>query len=232
MIIPDIFDGLPVFAVSTTKPDMLALSWDALMMQKEQKRDRLFAASWCPWQRAFYEWVHGDHIIHVQQPGYQWQGDAMITTQKHIALGVHVADCVPVLIAGYDRQQEMVIAVVHSWRKGTQLGIVTKTIMMMCDDMSVDMQTLRLWIGPAAQQAQYIFGPEAFDLFPRNFIKTQGSQHYVDVPGQVYQQIIDIGIHKSQVQYDTRCTIEQKNMFYSYRRDKTEERMIARIVLT
>ena len=54
--------------------------------------------------------------------------DGLITFQKGVLLGVYVADCCAVYIADkYSRA----VALVHSGKKGSQMGIVKKALLML-----------------------------------------------------------------------------------------------------
>src|SRR5690349_6716091 len=56
--------------------------------------------------------------------------DGIITDQRSIALGIYVADCCAVYIV--DRKTPA-IGLVHSGRKGTELGVVTNAIRQMIE---------------------------------------------------------------------------------------------------
>ncbi len=60
--------------------------------------------------------------------------DALITTEKGLALGVKTADCVPVLIA--NKSGDLVSAVHAGWR-GTSLEISYKTARFIMDQFNI-----------------------------------------------------------------------------------------------
>ena len=55
--------------------------------------------------------------------------DAIVTTERSLCIGIYVADCAAVYVA--DRHGRG-IGLAHSGRKGTELGIVPKTIAAVC----------------------------------------------------------------------------------------------------
>ena len=77
------------------------------------------------------EQVHSAHvrIVTKSTPFPVPDCDALVTTEAGLCLGIYVADCAAVYLADkYGRG----IALAHSGRKGTELGIVTQTIETLC----------------------------------------------------------------------------------------------------
>src|SRR5437773_6988946 len=61
--------------------------------------------------------------------------DGLITNQRGIVLGVYVADCCAVYIVD---PETPAIGLVHSGRKGTELGVVSNAIRQMMDGFGSD----------------------------------------------------------------------------------------------
>ncbi|PYK94722.1 MAG: hypothetical protein DME36_04585 [Verrucomicrobia bacterium] len=84
------------------------------------------------WPLLTAEQVHGNKITIVDRPvgvGRQFAGcDGIITNQRKILLGIHVADCCAVYIVD---PKTPAIGLVHSGRKGTELGVVSNAITQM-----------------------------------------------------------------------------------------------------
>lgn len=84
------------------------------------------------WPLLTAQQVHGDKIAIVDQPiteDKQFAGcDGLITNQRKVALGIHVADCCAVYIVD---SKTTVVGLVHSGKKGTELAIATKAIAQM-----------------------------------------------------------------------------------------------------
>ena len=82
----------------------------------------------------FLNQVHSDQIFclkdlsQTQDQVSQINADALITHLNKTPIGVFTADCIPILL--YDTRLH-VVAAIHAGRKGTQKGIVNKTIMAM-----------------------------------------------------------------------------------------------------
>lgn len=90
----------------------------------EENRRRLAAALGLPRQQLlFMRQVHGADVVVAGGP---WRGeppaaDAVVTTQRGLALAVLTADCVPVLVAD---DAAGVVGVAHAGRPGLAAGVV------------------------------------------------------------------------------------------------------------
>src|SRR5437762_9939905 len=86
-------------------------------------------------------------------PGREFPGcDGLITSQPGIALGVYVADCCAVYIVD---PQTPAIGLVHSGRKGTELGVVTNAIRQMMDRFGSDPANMIVQLSPCIRPPQY-----------------------------------------------------------------------------
>jgi len=90
--------------------------------------------------------VHGNQIVVVDEvgsglradrgrrgaaslPSREFPGcDGLITSERRVALGIYVADCCAVYVVD---PKTPAIGLVHSGRKGTELGVVTNAIRQM-----------------------------------------------------------------------------------------------------
>lgn len=90
------------------------------------------------------------------------EGDAIITSQKNIAVGVFTADCTPVLLVDKTRN---VVAAVHSGWKGTYKSITLKTIKKMISEFSCKVQDIEVFIGPHIKKCCYEVSEELKEKF-------------------------------------------------------------------
>ncbi|HEY5791732.1 MAG TPA: laccase domain-containing protein, partial [Chthoniobacterales bacterium] len=74
------------------------------------------------------EQIHGAGVALAETPGHYEGVDGLITAQPGLPLGIYVADCAAVYLA--DRRSQA-IGLVHSGKKGTELGIVPAAIRAM-----------------------------------------------------------------------------------------------------
>ncbi|MEI8293665.1 MAG: polyphenol oxidase family protein [bacterium] len=78
--------------------------------------------------------------------------DSLVTTESDLCLGIYVADCAAVYVA--DRHGRG-IGLAHSGRKGTELGIVPKTIAVLCEATGADPRDLIVQISPCIRPPHY-----------------------------------------------------------------------------
>ena len=114
--------------------------------------------------------VHGFRVAVVDRPDMTrdaLQGyDALVTALPGFAVGVHTADCVPILM--YNPQRR-VVAAIHSGWKGTVQRISQKVLFVLKSEFGSRPEELRVAIGPA-------IGPDSFQVGEEvvQFFKEQG----------------------------------------------------------
>jgi len=160
--------------------------------------------------------IHGDRIAIVDRADCsgsrvgcedkQFPGcDGIITNQRGIVLGVYVADCCAVYIVD---SKTPAIGLVHSGRKGTELGIVPNAIAQMSDRFGSDPADMIVQLSPCIRPPDY----------------------EVDFAAEIVRQCRALGvktIHDSRV-----CTARDLKRYYSYRAEKGKTgRMLAVIGL-
>ncbi|WKD59000.1 peptidoglycan editing factor PgeF [Corynebacterium caspium] len=144
------------------------------------------------------------------------QTDALITTTPGLALGVLVADCVPVLLAD---ETAGVIAAVHAGRMGARNGIVRKTVNKMVE-LGACPADISVLLGPAAGGESYEV-PQAMAAdvekhLPGSMVKTSTGKTGLDLRQGILAQLLSLGV--SSFAADPRDTISDKD-FFSYRRE-------------
>ncbi len=161
--------------------------------------------------------IHGDKIAFVDQVGSALRADltlqrgvptgefpgcdGIITNQRGIMLGVYVADCCAVYIVDSNTPA---IGLVHSGRKGTELGVVPNAITQMSDRFGSDPANMLVQLSPCIRPPHY----------------------EVDFAAEIVRQCRAFGvkeIHDSGI-----CTACNLDRYYSYRAEKGKTgRMLA-----
>lgn len=145
-------------------------------------------------------------------------GDAVITSNKKIALSIFTADCVPVLI--YDEDKE-VIAACHSGWKGTLNKIVINTVELM--KRKYDCGNFKVVIGPHNMSCCYEVGSELIEEFARDEIYNGyriANNRNLDLLNCIKAQLDSIGILAENISSVPYCTFCSKDIkFHSYRKD-------------
>ncbi len=127
--------------------------------------------------------------------------DGIVTNERGIALGVHVADCCAVYIVD---PKTPAIGLVHSGRKGTELGVVVNAIKQMNERFGSNAAELTVQLSPCIRPPHY----------------------EIDFAATIVRQCGALGvkeIHDSGV-----CTACHVGLYYSYRAEKGKTgRMLA-----
>lgn len=174
--------------------------------------------------------VHSADVAYVTEPfGDDPPGlDAVFTTEPGLALGVLVADCVPVLVAD---PEAGVIGAAHAGRAGMVLGVVPALLRAMAA-RGADPARMTAMIGPAACGRCYEVPAEMRDevaaSVPASWSTTRQGTPALDVRAGVRAQLTAEGV--TGIGGDDRCTIESPEL-YSYRREHTTGRFAGYIWL-
>ena len=145
-------------------------------------------------------------------------GDALITNQKRIIIGVLTADCAPILI--YDKKLK-VISAIHAGWKGAYKGIVKKVVNFLLK-IGSESKNLVAAIGPCISQKNYEVKKEFKGKFLKQskkneiFFKKNKNKTYFSLNKYVYYQLKALGIKK--IDIINKDTYNSKNNFFSARR--------------
>lgn len=139
--------------------------------------------------------------------------DAMVTAEIGIALGVLVADCVPLLL--WD-EVERVVAAVHVGRKGLLNEITLRTLQVM---NSMGAQRIQGVLGPSICGKCYEVGEDVYEEVVTSFpaarsVSAKGSLS-LDLPAALSGELSNAGVKISRSPI---CTVENSN-YFSYRRE-------------
>jgi polyphenol oxidase len=100
--------------------------------------------------------VHGERIGVVEEATSDEacfeSRDGLITTQRGVCLGIYVADCCAVYLADPVRKA---IGLVHSGKKGTELGIVPNAIKSMAEHFGSRVSDLVVQLSPCIRPPHY-----------------------------------------------------------------------------
>ena len=189
---------IPGIEVSLHKPEVL--------LRLERAHDEIRAGAGVgDWPLLTAEQVHGNKIAIVDAPlktHKEFAGcDGIITNQHGIALGIHVADCCAVYIVD---PKTPAIGLVHSGKKGTELGVAGKAIRQMIDKFGSDPPNMIVQLSPCIRPPHY----------------------EVDFAAKIIEQCRALGVEAI---YDSGlCTACDLDRYYSYRAEKGKTgRMLA-----
>lgn len=145
-------------------------------------------------------------------------GDALLTDEPDLSIGVRTADCVPILLL--DARTHAVGAVHAGWR-GAAGNIVQAAIERMIDDFGTSATNLHAAIGPCIRQCCYRVGPDVAQRFSPWFpeLATAREPQHLNLAEANRHQMIACGLPATQIfdsQLCTSCAIES---LFSYRRE-------------
>lgn len=142
---------------------------------------------------ALAEQVHGDRVV-LGRDGVVAEGaDGLATSDRGLCLGIYVADCAAVYLV--DRSG-CGIGLVHSGRKGSELGVVSRAVEKMKNEIGCKPARMLAVISPCIRPPNY----------------------EVDFVSQIVAQLHECGVEQI---YDSgTCTAANPDRYYSYRREK------------
>ena len=153
------------------------------------------------------EQVHGCEVavVDADTPFPVAGVDGVITADARVCLGAYVADGCAVYLAESERR---VIGLLHSGRKGSELGIATTAIARMRDEFGCDPSKIVAQLSPCIR-------PPHFEIDFARLIVAQCRAAGV-------RQVIDSGT----------CTATHLDRYYSYRAERGKTgRMLALLAL-
>jgi copper oxidase (laccase) domain-containing protein len=156
------------------------------------------------WPLLTAEQVHRNKIAIVDGPvelGKQFAGcDGIITNQRKIMLGIRVADCCAVYIVD---PKTPAIGLVHSGRKGSELGVVSNAITQMSARFGSQPPDLIVQLSPCIRPPHY----------------------EIDFAAKIIEHCRAKGVREI---HDGVCTACHVDLYYSYRAEKGKTgRMLA-----
>lgn len=175
--------------------------------------------------------VHSDRVINAHiAKRHAVEGDALVTDEVGVSIGIRTADCVPILLI--DSRNRAVAAIHAGWR-GTAAQISTRTLEKMAGDCESEAEDVYIAIGPCIRECCYEVDEDvARQLAPFRPIPVPAKtgKQKVDLAGANRFQLQAAGVKPERI-FDcdlcTRCLSEQ---FYSYRRHPGEPgRMLSAI---
>ena len=192
-----------------------------------ENHHRLREAAGLRGQVATAHQVHGDRVVDARlqevfapsEP--QENGADTLLALSEGAVGVRVADCVPILIAA-----DGAVAAVHSGWRGTRLRIAARAVRALQHAAGADPARMLAAIGPCIGRCCYEVSPELAASF-RTMFGTDaaddpdgGPRPHLDLRYCVQQALAQAGVPADRVEQVEGCTSCDTGAFFSHRRDK------------
>jgi len=178
--------------------------------------------------------IHGKAIHEVtagSQPGDQGDGDALVTAERGLPIGVFTADCLPVLI-----WSGLAVAAVHAGWKGTRSDIVGHTIGVLSDRFGVEPASMNVAMGPCIGSCCLELGDEVPPMFcdaDEGFMGffSHGARWHLDLRGLNTAQCLRRGVRLENIRQVNDCTMCLPERYFSYRGQKGRQGSLFSFVL-
>ncbi len=176
--------------------------------------------------------VHGRRVREIvagERPDLvrQEEGDALVGRRTGTAVGIRVADCMPVLIAHPPSGD---VAAAHAGWRGVEQRIVTATI----EALGHPAGELVVAIGPHIRADRFEVGDDVAERLAavagegESVVDRSRAKPHVDLTTIVLRELEALGV--TEVDDVGHCTHADPECFFSYRRDGTTGRHLAALV--
>ena len=174
--------------------------------------------------------VHGTRVVRVAAQDDPdtvkgEQADGLCSDGAGLGLSIHVADCVPVLIAD---PRTGACAALHAGWRGTVAGMATAGVAALAGGLGCRPEDLRVALGPCIGRCCFDVGPEVLAAFEVAWpgaraagvvLETTGFQPRIDVRQCLRLQLQAAGVLPEHIDVSSECTsCDPAGRFYSYRR--------------
>jgi polyphenol oxidase len=162
--------------------------------------------------------VHGTDVVEITPDNVHklHQADALFTKMENVGLGVVHADCQAVMI--YDPTKE-VIGIAHAGWKGIVNDIFTPMVEAMISAHECDPKSMIACISPSIgpKHAEY---KEYKKEFPEDLWSFQEKENHFNFWAMTQKKLNSLGISDENIECAGICTFEEKNDYFSFRRNK------------
>ncbi len=175
--------------------------------------------------------VHGNRVIDAFDAAPGEEADGCVTGTPGVVCAVLTADCLPIFIC--DRRSTR-IGILHAGWRGLAAGIVEEGLRK----IQLPTGNLLAWLGPAIGSSAYEVGDEVRQKFVS--LDRELAESFTPVPGRKGHWLADLydlarrrlraqGVHS--IYGGLRCTLRERQLFFSHRRDGGCGRMASLIWL-
>jgi hypothetical protein len=213
-------------------------SADAVAENRQRVRNRVGLREEPVWLQQ----VHGTSVVEIGDPARAPVvggatgaadapvADAAVTRDASVACAILVADCIPVLFASHDGA---VVGAAHAGWRGLAGGVLENTVSEM-RRLGAEPSKLSAWLGPGIGPRHFEVGGEVREAFLGGdagaadaFVPNARGKWLCDLAALARRRLTRVGIRD--VSGGEFCTYDDRDRFYSYRRDGRCGRMAALI---
>lgn len=169
--------------------------------------------------------VHGAQIVQAESARQPWveypNCDALWSEVAGLALGIKVADCLPVTLID---PVHGATANIHSGWRGSAAGIVDRTVDALLTRQALRPEVSSAWLGPSIRRCCFEVGEEVVRAFAyRGEIephvdRQRGRRPYLDLVSWTRTRLLDRGWRPEAV-FDSELCTRCEPSFHSWRRE-------------
>jgi len=167
--------------------------------------------------------VHGDKVAVIKNKSEcEVLGvDGLLTNISGVGLCIFTADCVPVLLGCSEKKA---VGVIHAGWRGLAGGILEQGVNKFCLEYNAKPGDIYASIGPCIGPCCFEVSAEVAKSFNLKEEKTN-----LDLSGIACGKLENIGVKR--ISQSGNCTKHETDLFFSYRRDKTTERIMTFVAI-
>lgn len=173
--------------------------------------------------------VHGARVIPVAEIGAERiEGDGLVSRPGDAPVGVHTADCVPILLVA---RRARIAAAVHSGWRGTVAGIAERAVALLAERWGVVPAEIEAALGPAIGGCCYEVGEEVRAAFRERYggrglvgFAERGPSLRLDLRRFLEDRLAEGGVAVESV---GPCTACRTDVLHSYRRERGSGRQLS-----
>jgi YfiH family protein len=163
--------------------------------------------------------VHGATVQRAQHEN-AWREcdscDALWSSERHTALGIKIADCLPVSLID---PANGVIANIHSGWRGAVQQITGATVDTIARETRFDPASASAYLGPSIRACCFEVGEEVASQFEERHLDRTRAKPHVDLVAFTTAILTARGIAPERVFDSGLCTRCDGSVFHSYRRE-------------
>lgn len=164
--------------------------------------------------------VHGNKVVAVNNNHKGKQipdADGLITAEQNLPLAIFTADCLPIF---FSCRRKKAVGLVHAGWRGLAHNVISETISVFGREFEIGPEELFVSIGPHIQKCCYEVSKDLNDIFG-----VSQKEKNLELAEIAVRQLNENGVRG--VSVNRNCTCHQNNLFFSFRREKTLDRMMS-----
>lgn len=173
--------------------------------------------------------VHGAGVCRATGAGVYPDTDGLFTDLPQLSLAIRTADCAAVLVSF---PQVPVIGIAHAGWRGARENIAGRLLEEMLKHWPVDPASVQAALSPHIKACCYRVGGEFSAFFPAEVLHRRGEALYFDLEKTLLNQLAQQQIPAENIAVAPFCTFCAPLPLYSYRRDKTAQRLFNVITIS